>query len=155
MDFRYDPGMHFPQKYDHNRSQGRSYERKFELFSNTKINVTKNLELKTWFPYFLTYVLKMSKTSMFLVIFIYLSIKYTPQTRFLPGFTWKMFWVGHYTFLKYIHSEDAKNLCLVQWQAKILCAHGMSSFTNFFITQWNYGDTGAEHFSDSLENVIA
>ena len=33
--------MHFPQKYDHNRPQRRPHEKEFELFSNTKINVTK------------------------------------------------------------------------------------------------------------------
>ena len=33
--------MHFPQKYDHNRPQGRPHKKEFELFSNTKINATK------------------------------------------------------------------------------------------------------------------
>ena len=40
-DFRYPLGMHFPQKYDHIRPQGRPHEKEFKLFSNTKINVTK------------------------------------------------------------------------------------------------------------------
>ena len=33
--------MYFPRKYDHNRPQGRPYNKEFELFSNTKTNVTK------------------------------------------------------------------------------------------------------------------
>ena len=33
--------MYFPQKYDHNRLQGRPHKKEFELFSNTKINATK------------------------------------------------------------------------------------------------------------------
>ena len=41
MDFRYPQGMHSPQKYYHNRPQGRPHEKEFELFSNTKINVKK------------------------------------------------------------------------------------------------------------------
>ena len=40
MGFRYPPGLHFPQKYDHTRPQGRPHEKEFKLFSNTKINVT-------------------------------------------------------------------------------------------------------------------
>ena len=33
--------MHFPQKYHHNRPQGRPHEKEFELFSKKIINVTK------------------------------------------------------------------------------------------------------------------
>ena len=66
-----------------------------------------------------------------------------------------MFWVGHHTFLKYIHPEDAKNCyCLVQLEPKI-CGHGMSSFTELSVTQSSYCDTGTEHFSYSLESFIA
>ena len=42
MDFRYLQGMHFPQKYYHNRLQGRPHEKEFELFSN------KNKCHKSW-----------------------------------------------------------------------------------------------------------
>ena len=41
MDFGCTPCMRFPQKYDRNRPQGILHEKIFELFSNTKINVTK------------------------------------------------------------------------------------------------------------------
>ena len=41
MDFRDPKGVWFPQKYYHNRLQGKPYEKKIELFSNTKINATK------------------------------------------------------------------------------------------------------------------
>ena len=41
MDFRYPPDMQIPQKYDYNRPHGRPHVKEFELFSNTKINVTK------------------------------------------------------------------------------------------------------------------
>ena len=41
MDFRDPKGMWFPQKYYRNRPQGKPHEKKFELFSNTKINATK------------------------------------------------------------------------------------------------------------------
>ena len=33
--------MQFPQKYDHNKLQGRPHEKEFELFSNTEINFPK------------------------------------------------------------------------------------------------------------------
>ena len=41
MDFSYPQGMHFSQKYYLNRPQGRTHEKKIELYSNTKINVAK------------------------------------------------------------------------------------------------------------------
>ena len=64
-------------------------------YFQTKINVTKvgtEKEDGVWFPYFFSILL---------------------------DFLWKMFWVGHHTFLKYIHPEDTKNsYSLVQWEAK-------------------------------------
>ena len=41
MDFTYPLNMHFPQKHYHNRAQARPHEKEFQLFLNTKINVTR------------------------------------------------------------------------------------------------------------------
>ena len=67
MDFRCPPCMHFPQKYDHIRPQGRPHENEFKLFSNTKINLTKvgtekeDEKIESGFQTSLDMVLKMSK----------------------------------------------------------------------------------------------
>ena len=59
MNFTYPQGMHFPQKYYHNRPQGSPHEKEFELFSN------KNKCYKNWnqkedgvlLPYFSRFLL--------------------------------------------------------------------------------------------------
>ena len=57
--------------YDHSRPQGRPHEKEFELFSNTKINVTKvgtkneDEKMESGFHTSLDVVLKMSKIVFF------------------------------------------------------------------------------------------
>ena len=50
MDFRYLPGMHFPQKYDHNRLQGRPHKKNLNYFKHKKnvMNVETEKEDKKW-----------------------------------------------------------------------------------------------------------
>ena len=61
MDFRCPPCIHFPQKYDHIRPQGRPHENEFKLFSNTKNKCHKSWNWKgrwknwVWFPDFFRY----------------------------------------------------------------------------------------------------
>ena len=52
IDCKYPWGMHFSQKYDHSKPQGRPHEKKIELFPKIKINVAK---VGVCFPYFFRY----------------------------------------------------------------------------------------------------